>query len=268
MLIDIIAFAVILAICFGAVFFIFGFEGVNGAKTAFIMLNHVYGMMVLTWLLGYGMFQLPLHVFSKSFQNYMFYKEVAKSASVYEQFRESQIELHRHANACKNAIKAIKDNGQGLKLQYQIDMLEASIPEKYDDGLKIGKDSEIHEFKINPHMKVTESTLGKCRFKLMTAYYQYKRKKARWISLVETITSKMKPLEECKRIFQFKIKIPGFDAILIEFKKQKKKTKYQKNDSIIDQEELVDFEPRLFPKEQSRFESWFFRILSIAIGIY
>jgi len=268
MIIDIIAFSVILGVSLALVFFVFGVQGIGGLQTSMIILNHVYGMLVLTWLLGYGMFQFPLHVFSKSFQNYMFYKEVAKSASVYEDFRECQIELYRHANACTNAIKLIKENGYGYDMRVQVEMLEQSIPENYDDGIRIGKDSHIREFEINQNMTVNNSSLGKCRFKLMTAYYQYKRKQSRWISIVNRITSKMKPIEECKRILELNLKIPGFDAIKIEIKKQKKKSKYGKNDSIIEQEELVEFQPRLFPEKQNVFERWFFRFLAIFVAIY
>ena len=196
MLIDIIAFGIILGLALGAVFWLFGFSGIMGLETALIMLNHVYGMLVLIWLLGYGVFQLPFHVYSKSFQNYMFYKEVAKAAGVYQAYRESQIELYRHANACRNAIEVIRKNGLGDQMKTQIDILEKSIPHKFDDGINITKNKDINEFKLNKKMKVNDKTLGKCRFNLMTAYYQYKRKKARWISVVNKVTSKMKPLEE------------------------------------------------------------------------
>lgn len=98
MLVDIIAFTVLLAVCLALVYSVFGSSGIRGVKTGFIMLNHSYGMLILIWLLGYGVSHLPLHIFSKSLRNYAFYKDVAKTASVYEAYRDSQVELYRHSN--------------------------------------------------------------------------------------------------------------------------------------------------------------------------
>jgi hypothetical protein len=267
MIIDIIAFTVVLGVCLGAVYAIFGFAGVNGLKTALIMLNHVYGMLVLTWLLGYGMFQLPMHVFSKSFQNYIFYKDVAKAASVYEAYQVCQIELYRHANACRNAIVLIRQSGLAVKMKSQLDTLEGSIPEKYDDGNKITNNKEIVEFELNDNMRVNDRTLGNCRFKLMTAYYQYKRKKARWIATVKRVTNKMKPFEECKKIFELKLDILGFEVIRVVIANERNKKKADSSLSD-DKDDLVKFEPRLFPKYQTFLQRWTYRTLSILIAVY
>mmetsp|Transcript_21641 Transcript_21641/g.21297 ORF Transcript_21641/g.21297 Transcript_21641/m.21297 type:complete len:97 (+) Transcript_21641:465-755(+) len=96
MLIDIIAFGILLGLCIGLVFAVFGSDGIIGLKTAFIMLNHVYGMLILTWLLGYGLFHFPIYIFSKSFRKFTFYKDVAKCPNIHEAFRESQVELYKH----------------------------------------------------------------------------------------------------------------------------------------------------------------------------
>lgn len=226
MIIEIIAFAIILAVCLGAVYALFGFAGINGAKTALIMLNHVYGMLILTWLLGYGLFQLPLHVYSKSFQNYIFYKDVAKAASVYEAFRIGQIELYHHANACRNAIVLIRQSGLAVEMKTQLDILEGSIPENYDDGIKINGNEAIVEFELNDNMRVNNRTLGVCRFKLMTAYYQYKRKKSRWIATVKRVTNKMKPLDECKKIFDLGLNVKGYEIFRFILTKENERDKY------------------------------------------
>eukprot|EP00344_Euplotes_crassus_P004916 CAMPEP_0197017050 /NCGR_PEP_ID=MMETSP1380-20130617/79321_1 /TAXON_ID=5936 /ORGANISM="Euplotes crassus, Strain CT5" /LENGTH=145 /DNA_ID=CAMNT_0042444097 /DNA_START=808 /DNA_END=1246 /DNA_ORIENTATION=- len=86
-------------------------------------------------------------------------------------------------------------------MKHQIDILEESIPDKYDDGIVITENDNISEFEINDNMAVNNRTLGKCRFKLMTAYYQYKRKKARWISTAERTCSNMLSMEDCNEIY-------------------------------------------------------------------
>lgn len=161
MLIDIVAFTALLAISIGLVFAVFGAKGVEGLKTAMIMLNHVYGMLILTWLLGYGLFHFPLYVFTKSFRRFIFYKDVAKMHGIYEAYRDSQVNLYKHCNACRNAIEVIRRGGFSMKMKHQIDMLEESIPQKYDDGIKITENKEIKEFVLNDNMKVNNRTLGK-----------------------------------------------------------------------------------------------------------
>lgn len=202
--VDIIAIVAILGLAILVCTFLFGIKGMPIFKSAVLMLNHVYGMLILTWLLGYGMFHLPLHFFSKSYLSYYFYKNVAKAAGIYRAYRNSQIELYRHCNACRNAVAMIRREGAFEKLATQIKILEDSIPEKYDDGIEIKGNRHIQEFVMNPNMSINERTLGRCRFKLVVAYYQYKRKKARWVANTYRVISAMLPLGKLHTINPFR----------------------------------------------------------------
>mmetsp|Transcript_21641 Transcript_21641/g.21295 ORF Transcript_21641/g.21295 Transcript_21641/m.21295 type:complete len:140 (+) Transcript_21641:810-1229(+) len=136
-------------------------------------------------------------------------------------------------------------------MKHQIDILEESIPDKYDDGIVITENDNISEFEINDNMAVNNRTLGKCRFKLMTAYYQYKRKKARWISTAERTCSNMLSMEDCNEIYIQRNKSSILDYVKEIVRKVKKST--QPRDDIYNesQEENQEFVPKIFPKPQS-----------------
>ena len=146
---DIIALIVLLGGLILIVVYVFGINQVSSIKSAFIVLNHVYGMIVLTGLLGYGLFQLPLYIWSRSHIDYLFYKNIAKASGVYDKYRDAQVELYRHANICRNAIEYIKKQHNYMEFEKQVDMLEDSIPEQYDDGIDIKGNRNIEPFKLN-----------------------------------------------------------------------------------------------------------------------
>ena len=153
-------------------------------------------------------------------------------------------------------------------MKNQLDLLEQSIPEKYDDGIAITENKALVDFELNEKMAVNNRTLGKCRFKLMTAYYQYKRKKARWISTALRVSKIMLPLDECKELYRTRNKQAMLENIQNLLRNARRKTQ-KNNDSLRkEREELVEFEPKIYPQSQSAINCWGFRVLSIITAIY
>lgn len=101
----------------------------------------------------------------------------------------------------------------------------------------------------------------------MTAYYQYKRKKARWISTAERAERNMLPLEECTELYRQRNKHSILDYVKEVVKKVKRAT-VNRHDIYRDEPEEVEFEPRVFPKPQSFTKIWLIRGLSLIVGLY
>lgn len=80
-----------------------------------------------------------------------------------------------------------------MKFEKHIEMLEDSLPKQFDDGIDIKGNRDIKEFQVNLKMNLNGTTLGKTRFKLICAVYQYRRKRARWISNMNSVMKMMKP---------------------------------------------------------------------------
>ena len=96
-----------------------------------------------------------------------------------------------------------------------------------------------------------------------------------WVYTMEKVMKMMKPLDEWNSIFQAKSHNTRFETVREGMIKQKQKKKYKnksKNktnaDSSFDIDLIEQFEPKLFPKDQSIIEKWGLRLLAIIVGIY
>ena len=118
LLILIVVFAVV-CIIVAAAFKINGFSSVKVFKNKFyqflrvfkkgalLILVNAYGLIVLTFLLGYGLVQFPWFVWSCSYPEYLLKCELSKSDDFFQKNRESQVELNEAAKTYQNVIEKI-----------------------------------------------------------------------------------------------------------------------------------------------------------------
>lgn len=101
---------------------------INGYKTiqgSILILINVYGLIVLTFLLGYGLVQFPWFIWTLSFPEYLLKCELSKSDQIFKKYREAQVELNEAAKTYQNVIEKIP---KGHELYGYVQFLKEEMP--------------------------------------------------------------------------------------------------------------------------------------------
>ena len=94
----------IACIIIAAAFKINGYKALQGA---ILILINVYGLLVLTFLLGYGLVQFPWFIWTLSYPDYLLKCELSKSDEIFKKYREAQVELNEAALTYQHVIEKI-----------------------------------------------------------------------------------------------------------------------------------------------------------------
>jgi len=101
---------------------------INGSKAiqgSILILINVYGLIVLTFLLGYGLVQLPWFIWTRSYPDYLLKCELSKSDEFFKKYREAQVELNEAAHTYQLVIEKIP---KGHELYGYVQYLKDEMP--------------------------------------------------------------------------------------------------------------------------------------------
>ena len=112
----------IACIIIAAAFKINGYKALQGA---ILILINVYGLLVLTFLLGYGLVQFPWFIWTLSYPDYLLKCELSKSDEIFKKYREAQVELNEAALTYQHVIEKIP---KGHELYGYVQYLKDELP--------------------------------------------------------------------------------------------------------------------------------------------
>lgn len=174
---------VVALIVFGTIaYFAIGLGGINGVKGAVLIMANVYSMLVLVVLLAYGLFNLPVFLWKYADNKHSLYYELESAEDIRKQYRAALVDFHTHVSQCKNLAL----NHRTAKNSEALDILMNEMPDKDLEGQSISHSSYFKiEIKIN--QEVTEDIIANVRYQFKVAYFMYKRKKSKWITLFNNV---------------------------------------------------------------------------------
>lgn len=103
----------------------FKINGYKALQGAILILINVYGLLVLTFLLGYGLVQFPWFIWTLSFPDYLLKNELSKSDDFFKKYREAQVELNEAAKTYQHVIEKIP---KGHELYGYVQFLKDEMP--------------------------------------------------------------------------------------------------------------------------------------------
>jgi hypothetical protein len=139
-------------------------------------------MFVLTLLLGYGLFFLPLNLWKRSDNQAILYKELETAHQVFREYREALTEFHTITSQIKNLCSNHR-TGENTRF---LDIMLDEIPEKDLEGQQIAHSQYFH-LDIKEGRAINEDFLAEIRYKFKLTFFLYKRKKARWRTLFNKV---------------------------------------------------------------------------------
>jgi hypothetical protein len=124
------------AVVFGVLaFFVLGYlqPHLEGLKSIAMIMSSLYNMIVLSALLGFGLFNLPVYLWKKEDKKVQLYSELERAETVRSEYRACVTEFFVIVNQCKNMIEKHKSSQNAEFL----DILAAELPEKDLEGQTI-----------------------------------------------------------------------------------------------------------------------------------
>ena len=149
---------------------------------ALIMVN-VMNMTTLVLLLAYGLFNLPIHLWKVADNKLNLYSQLERADEFRKEYRAAKDDFITTVIQCKNMIRSNANENNAIFL----DTLNAELPKKDLDGNVI---SHSGNFYMDLGGKeVTEDVIANVRNQFKIAYFNYKRKKSRWMHVKNNINS-------------------------------------------------------------------------------
>lgn len=103
----------------------FKIDGAKAIKSSVLILVNVIGLLILTFLLGYGLVQFPWFIWTLSYPDYLLKNELSRSDDCFKKYREAQVELNE---AAKNYQKLIEKIPKGHQLFGYVQYLKDEMP--------------------------------------------------------------------------------------------------------------------------------------------
>ena len=69
----------------------YGEKGAEGFKAGVLIMSNVYGMIILVVLLSYGLFNLPLYVWSLANYEYQFFNALSRAPNIFQEYRSALV---------------------------------------------------------------------------------------------------------------------------------------------------------------------------------
>jgi hypothetical protein len=71
-----------------------GFEGLNGVKSALMVMANVYSMLILVVLLAYGLFNLPVFLWKYPDNKHRLFANLELADETRKKYREALVDFH------------------------------------------------------------------------------------------------------------------------------------------------------------------------------
>ena len=163
----------------------------NAIYTASLIMSNVYGMLILVVLLGHGLIKLPITLWKHPDNKYNLMNALSRADRVRRAYRTSLIEYHEQISICKTLEE---QHATGFNRRF-FDILMSEIPEHDLEGQKITHLKSIGGLEVKKG-KVDENLIAQVRYSHKIAFFQYLRKKSRWLELFSEIDeSVQKPIK-------------------------------------------------------------------------
>lgn len=183
--IRIVAGAIAIGVVFVLVFVVLQVRDVSGIKAVALILSNVINMLQLVALLAYGLFNLPIYLWKYADNKQSLYNELEKAETVRMEYRTAFADFLTVVSQCRNLVA---NHRTGSNTEY-MDILEGELPKKDLEGHAIASNSHFTLEGLSPGQDVSEDYIANVRYQFRVAYFLYKRKKSRWMSLFDKVNS-------------------------------------------------------------------------------
>lgn len=167
-------------------------ETLESVKAGILVLSNLYGQLVMVILLSYGLFRVPVFLWRRADKKGILMDRLRHADIYYRKYRDATLELHKQVSICRNLAEKYQDVGNRQFFKQLLAELPDSLgPE--EDKIVTNKDMYMV---VKKGQVVGEDFIAQIRMQFKQSYFQYKRRRARWISCYESaLNSAQRPID-------------------------------------------------------------------------